>query len=784
ELREPGFWLRLWAVGMLISACYFVFGYLRFRAGLRRTLRAPLPSDLAVFERLAGRSRLQLWRSGAVSTPMLVGLVRPVLLLPDRAYSEAMLRGILRHELTHYRRGDIAFKWFAVLVTVIHWFNPITRLFRTELDRACELACDEKLLREMDAGEKQLYGELLLKLAADRVLPRSVVATSFAVEKRNLKERLVQIMTYKKTGRAGFALMLAAILLLTGCAGALGPGSGAQTAAPTESPVPAPESYDENPLPAVDPQPNPVDAQYGGTVYVHTVDEFLASIGPDTTIVLEAGTYDLSTASDYGAQLESGYYTWDARYDGYQLLIRDLSGLTIQGSGTENVTLAAVPRYANVLAFSNCSAISVTALTAGHTQAPGYCAGGVLDFAGCDQIGVNNCALYGCGTLGVCAENCRNLYVQNTDIYECSMGAVWASGCYDVRLEDSSVHDCGLKDDDFNAYVLFMPQSTTGFAVVNTVIEQNDVQYLLDSRYSQEVYMLGCQIRSNRFDTCVFSIAGASPVVADSAFVGNSQNAYYPDNYTGYAVDENGEDLISFDLDHMTLKKAAYNGPTVPSPAPVSGSPSADGSTTEYHVQTVDEFLAAIGPDTTIYIDAERLDLSTASNYGGYGNQYYYWEADYDGPTLVITGVSNFHIVGQGKDKTEIVAVPRYADVLRFLSGEVISIEGLTAGHTMTGDCSGDVLGFENVTNLSIRDCGLYGCGVWGIRANNCFNMDVQDTEIYSCSAGAFIMFQSENVTMENVDIHDMPSAETAYLNDCTNFTYNGVKLGSGGHKL
>ena len=122
----------------------------------------------------------------------------------------------------------------------------------------------------------------------------------------------------------------------------------------------------------------------------------------------------------------------------------------------------------------------------------------MLDFAGCDQIGVNNCALYGCGTLGVCAENCRNLYVQNTDIYECSMGAVWASGCYDVRLEDSSVHDCGLKDDDFNAYVLFMPQSTTGFAVVNTVIEQNDVQYLLDSRYSQEVYMLGCQIRSNQ----------------------------------------------------------------------------------------------------------------------------------------------------------------------------------------------------------------------------------------------------------------------------------------------
>ena len=216
----------------------------------------------------------------------------------------------------------------------------------------------------------------------------------------------------------------------------------------------------------------------------------------------------------------------------------------------------------------------------------------------------------------------------------------------------------------------------------------------------------------------------------------------------------------------------------------MDGTPAEDGRTTEFHVSTVDEFLSAIGPDATIYIDAEYLDLSTAGSYGGYGSQYYYWEPQSDGPSLVITGVSNLRIVGQGKEKTEIVAIPRYADVLRFVSGENISLEGFTAGHTETGECAGDVLSFENVTNLTIRDCGLYGCGVWGIRANLCYNMEVSGTEIYSCSSGAFVMFQCENVTMTDMDIHDMPSRETAYLNDCDNFLFDGKLLGSGGHKL
>ena len=212
----------------MLSALWYVGAYFRFRRELLASAKEARAEDLAVYSLVAGEPCPRLCRSRAVRTPLLLGVLRPVIFLPDRDYSPAMLRGVLAHEMTHCRRGDVLFKWFAVLVSVLHWFNPVTILLRSELDRACELACDERLLRRMDAGEKQLYGDMLLTLAADRRMPRSVVATSFAVEKRNLKERLYQIMTYKKRGRAALCLALAAMLLLSACGAVVGPARRAE----------------------------------------------------------------------------------------------------------------------------------------------------------------------------------------------------------------------------------------------------------------------------------------------------------------------------------------------------------------------------------------------------------------------------------------------------------------------------------------------------------------------------------------------------------------------------
>lgn len=180
----------------------------------------------------------------------------------------------------------------------------------------------------------------------------------------------------------------------------------------------------------------------GGSIEVATVDEFLAAIGPDRTVILNGELFDLSSASNYGS-VGGEYYYWEMCYDGPQLVIQNVDGLTIQpkaGSAAET-TVAAIPRYANVLSFRNCNNIVLAGFTAGHTQEPGSCSGGVLNFEGSNAVRLDGMRLYGCGILGIQAIGCASLDILRTEIYECSQGAGQFSQCDGIRFLDCNIHD-------------------------------------------------------------------------------------------------------------------------------------------------------------------------------------------------------------------------------------------------------------------------------------------------------------------------------------------------------
>lgn len=118
------------------------------------------------------------------------------MILPDKKYGETELQSIFLHEMTHMRRHDIAVKWLLVLAGALHWFNPVIRCVCREINRACELACDESVIKRYDNDQKQHYGDALITVAADTVrgIPASI--TMFE-DKKNLKERLEAIMRHR-----------------------------------------------------------------------------------------------------------------------------------------------------------------------------------------------------------------------------------------------------------------------------------------------------------------------------------------------------------------------------------------------------------------------------------------------------------------------------------------------------------------------------------------------------------------------------------------------------------
>ena len=169
------------------------------------------------------------------------------------------------------------------------------------------------------------------------------------------------------------------------------------------APMALAEAPEETAAPTEPVEYTPVIIGVQEQVHVSTVDELLAALKPDTEIILDAEFYDLSTATGYG-ETDGEYYRWQEVFDGVQLTIHDLSNLTIRAEGDDvkEHTVSATPRYAHVLNFENCSDIMIEGFTAGHTEEPGSCAGGVLYFESSSGISIDGCHLYG-AAVGACS---------------------------------------------------------------------------------------------------------------------------------------------------------------------------------------------------------------------------------------------------------------------------------------------------------------------------------------------------------------------------------------------
>ena len=102
--------------GTAISLLYFLISYTVFaRLHRRRNKPASAEETEMLFELCGNRSVPLLYRNPLAATPMLFGVFRPVVVLPDREYTGEQLRAVLLHELTHLRRKDVFVKWLTVL---------------------------------------------------------------------------------------------------------------------------------------------------------------------------------------------------------------------------------------------------------------------------------------------------------------------------------------------------------------------------------------------------------------------------------------------------------------------------------------------------------------------------------------------------------------------------------------------------------------------------------------------------------------------------------------------
>ena len=179
----------IWLIGAVAMIGYALIS----SALLRRKLKDATPYQPGIKQ------------SDFAPSPFVLGILRPVIYLPYRA-DEADLPYIIAHERAHIARRDHLWKPLGFLLLAVYWFNPVMWLSYILLCRDIEAACDEKVIRDLDGDALRAYSGALLNA---RVSRRRIAACPLAFGEVGVKERIKNVMSYKKPA---FWLILAALI--------------------------------------------------------------------------------------------------------------------------------------------------------------------------------------------------------------------------------------------------------------------------------------------------------------------------------------------------------------------------------------------------------------------------------------------------------------------------------------------------------------------------------------------------------------------------------------------
>ena len=187
----------VWLIGLAAMLAYALVSYLR----LRRRVSASIPL------------RENIYVCDEVPSPFILGIVRPRIYLPS-ALDEAQRGSVLSHERAHLARRDHWWKPLGFALLAVYWFNPLLWLAYTLLCRDIELACDERVLRGMDAGQVKDYSSALLACSVPR---RMLAACPLAFGEVGVGARVKNALRYKKPAFWVVAASVAVCVVVAVC---------------------------------------------------------------------------------------------------------------------------------------------------------------------------------------------------------------------------------------------------------------------------------------------------------------------------------------------------------------------------------------------------------------------------------------------------------------------------------------------------------------------------------------------------------------------------------------
>lgn len=220
--------LTLWLAGVIACVFWQGIGYYRLIRSLKGTSQPVERADLHTILQdqcadLVIDREIPLRVSAVADCPMLAGFIHPTLYLPDERISRTDAAFIFRHELTHYKHGDLWLKLLLLAARCLHWFNPLVHLIARFAQEDIEAACDDAVVRGHDGAYRRAYGETILRSAIAQSQKRKALVSCFGDDKKTLMRRFEGLFD-KSVKKRGVALVVMIALLVgsLGCTIAVG----------------------------------------------------------------------------------------------------------------------------------------------------------------------------------------------------------------------------------------------------------------------------------------------------------------------------------------------------------------------------------------------------------------------------------------------------------------------------------------------------------------------------------------------------------------------------------
>ena len=210
--------LTLWLAGVIACVLWQGIGYYRLIRSLKGTSRSVERADLHTILQeqcadLVIDREIPLRVSSAADCPMLAGFIHPTLYLSDEHISRTDAAFIFRHELTHYKHGDLWLKLLLLAARCLHWFNPLVHLIARFAQEDIEAACDDAVVRGHDGAYRRAYGETILRSAIAQAQKRKALVSCFGDDKKTLMRRFEGLFD-KSVKKRGVALVVMIALLV------------------------------------------------------------------------------------------------------------------------------------------------------------------------------------------------------------------------------------------------------------------------------------------------------------------------------------------------------------------------------------------------------------------------------------------------------------------------------------------------------------------------------------------------------------------------------------------